>query len=208
MNSVGVVMSVVGIGKTVVHAGCLITLQAFLFVFAASADAGDADTTNTYREIDWVELIPDEDLQALMNPPAWMLEIEDGSEQDNLEFLSAERDVDEAEARFMQALRSAEVIPEMHEQRVRLPGFVVPLTFDDNRNVTEFFFVPYFGACLHLPPPPPNQIIYIEHGSGLRLDDLQQPYWVEGLLTVSTTSNRTGSSSYSLSSVNIELYRE
>ncbi|MDO9521347.1 MAG: DUF3299 domain-containing protein [Pseudohongiella sp.] len=201
-------VATLGFGRYLARSVGVIALQVLLLISFAIADGSEDDKTKTYREIDWVDLMPEEDLQALMNPPAWMLEIEDGSEEDDLEFLSAERELSESDARFMQALRSAEVRPEMHGQLVRLPGFIVPLAFDGNRNVIEFFLVPYFGACLHLPPPPPNQIIYLEHGSGIRVDNLQQPYWVEGQLTISATSNRTGSSAYSISSANIELYTE
>ncbi|MGL4829805.1 MAG: DUF3299 domain-containing protein, partial [Vibrio sp.] len=48
---------------------------------------------------------------------------------------------------------------ELNGSRVKIPGFVIPLEGDDQK-VTEFLLVPYFGACIHVPPPPPNQIIY------------------------------------------------
>jgi hypothetical protein len=61
---------------------------------------------------------------------------------------------------------------------------------------------------LHLPPPPPNQILYVEYSEGIEVENLQQPYWVDGELAIATTSNRTGSSAYSLIPANIEEYRE
>jgi hypothetical protein len=175
---------------------------------SAGIQAVLAGEARQYTVIDWVDLLPDDDLQALMNPPSWLLEVEDGSEEDSLDTLFAAREADAVGDRFMQALKSANVRPEMQGRPVRLPGFIVPLSFDQNRKVIEFFLVPYFGACLHLPPPPPNQIFYIEYGEGIEVENLQQPYWVDGELVIATTSNRTGSSAYSLIPASIEEYRE
>lgn len=186
----------------------LLLLLLLLLLSSAGTQAVAADETSQYQVIDWVDLLPDDDLQALMNPPSWLLEVEDGSEEDSLDALFAAREADAVGDRFMQALKSADVRPEMQGRAVRLPGFIVPLSFDQHRKVIEFFLVPYFGACLHLPPPPPNQILYIEYGEGIEVENLQQPYWVDGELAIATTSNRTGSSAYSLITANIEEYRE
>jgi hypothetical protein len=52
----------------------------------------------------------------------------------------------------------------LDEQEVRIPGFVVPLE-GDAKTVTAFLLVPYFGACIHVPPPPTNQVIYVSVNS-------------------------------------------
>ncbi|MGY5451272.1 DUF3299 domain-containing protein [Agarivorans sp. MS3-6] len=64
---------------------------------------------------------------------------------------------------------------------IRIPGFIVPLD-SEGELVTEFLLVPYFGACLHYPPPPPNQIVYVTYKQGLQLEDLWEPIWVEGTI--------------------------
>lgn len=70
---------------------------------------------------------------------------------------------------------------ELNNTPIRIPGFVVPLEGDQDM-VTEFLLVPYFGACIHYPPPPPNQIVYVTTEKGFRLEDWWEPVWVEGTI--------------------------
>jgi hypothetical protein len=74
----------------------------------------------------------------------------------------------------------------------------VPLQSDDSQRITEFFIVPYFGACLHMPPPPPNQIIHSNALQGIQLDSLYDPFWFEGTLVIDTEENSLGTSAYRL----------
>lgn len=180
---------------------------AVVATFALSLTSGVVgDTDVSYKEIDWVDLLPDDDLQALMNPPEWLLDIYDGSDEDDLDLLSSGLDGSANEARFLQALKSSVVRPEMDQQQVRIPGYIVPLAFDDRRRTIEFFLVPYFGACLHLPPPPPNQIIYVNYEPGIAIDKLYEPYWVEGVLLTSEVSHAVGDSAYRITAARISLY--
>ncbi|ALO45399.1 DUF3299 domain-containing protein [Pseudohongiella spirulinae] len=167
-----------------------------------------ADQAETFREVDWVELIPEADLQALMSPPDWLLEITDGSEEDDLSLLSPEDFADEQEARFFRALESSVIVPEMDNVRIRIPGFIVPLVFDEQQHVVEFFLVPYFGACLHLPPPPPNQIIFVAYEPGVAVESIYEPFWVEGLLTTSLISNDVADAAYQLDASAVSAYWE
>ena len=75
---------------------------------------------------------------------------------------------------------------------VKVPGFTVPLE-DWASSVTEFLLVPYVGACIHTPPPPPNQLVYIEMDQGQRATmDGWNPVWVEGVLEIETTRSVYG----------------
>ena len=66
--------------------------------------------------------------------------------------------------------------------RVRIPGYLLPLEFDGDR-VTEFFLVPYVGACIHTPPPPPNQIVHVKTEKAFTTDGgLFTPVWVDGTI--------------------------
>ena len=76
------------------------------------------------------------------------------------------------------------VVEELNGKSIRMPGYVLPVEFDGQK-VTEFFLVPYVGACIHVPPPPPNQMVYVNSDVGIETKGLFDPVWVEG--TISTT---------------------
>ena len=161
-----------------------------------------------YQLIDWVDLMPDDDLEALMNPPEYLDEIEDGSMEDQISSQLLGALENSADDRYQQALTSAKVKPEYDQRPIRLPGFIVPVDMNEEQLVTEFFLVPFFGACIHYPPPPPNQIIYVTSKEGVAQQNLYDPYWVEGTLTTSITENEVAVSAYSMAADNIELYEE
>ena len=75
---------------------------------------------------------------------------------------------------------------------VKIPGFTVPLE-DWASSATEFLLVPYVGACIHTPPPPPNQLVYIQMDEGKRAKmDGWNPVWVEGVLEIEMTQSVYG----------------
>ncbi|THK42114.1 DUF3299 domain-containing protein [Methylophaga sp. SB9B] len=163
---------------------------------------------NKYQSIDWVDLMPEDDLEALMNPPEYLSEIEDGSFEDEISSQLLGALENSADDRYQQALTSAKVKPEYDQRQIRLPGFMVPVEMNEQQLVTEFFLVPFFGACIHYPPPPPNQIIYVTSKEGVAQQNLYDPYWVEGTLTTTITENEVAVSAYSMKADNIELYTE
>jgi hypothetical protein len=57
----------------------------------------------------------------------------------------------------------------------------LPLEFAEGK-VTEFLLVPFVGACIHTPPPPPNQIIHVKVESGFRSKGMFEPVWVDGVI--------------------------
>ncbi len=90
---------------------------------------------------------------------------------------------------------------------VRLPGFIVPLEALSPSGVNEFLLVPYFGSCIHVPPPPPNQIVYVRTREGMASDSIYDAYWITGKLHVQTHITRLGSAAYELSAEKIEVYK-
>ena len=89
---------------------------------------------------------------------------------------------------------------------VKIPGFTVPLE-DWASSATEFLLVPYVGACIHTPPPPPNQLVYIEMDDGKRAKlDGWNPVWVEGLLTIEMTESVYGYVGFTLSGKRVYPY--
>ena len=69
----------------------------------------------------------------------------------------------------------------------KIPGFITPIEMDGTK-VTKFFLVPTAGACIHTPPPPPNQIILIDYPKGVELLSLATPVWVQGHLLSGTVA--------------------
>jgi len=92
-------------------------------------------------------------------------------------------------------------------QQVRIPGFVVPLE-DTKDGMKEFLLVPYFGACIHSPPPPANQIVHVlpkSPAKGLRSMDA---VWITGTLVTVRTDSYMGAASYRIEALSVSPYNE
>lgn len=141
------------------------------------------------REIDWLELMPEEDLNLLESMP------EINHEGDGPPMLPDE-------------IMTGRVVSDMDGVSGKIPGFVVPLKTTDDMRILEFFLVPYYGACIHVPPPPPNQIIHVKYKEGFTLEALYDPVWVEGTLVIESTENDIAKSSYSVVAEKVERYQQ
>ena len=163
---------------------------------------------SAFTTIEWVDLMPKDDLEAILNPPSYITDIEDGSEEDQIANQISNTIAAANDDRYQQALSSTKVVEEMNGKAIRVPGFIVPLEFDDEQVVTQFFLVPFFGACIHVPPPPPNQIIFVDFPEGIKLEALYDPFWISGVVTTDLTENDTATSSYSIRMQYFEAYTE
>ena len=171
-------------------------LWLLLVLACSAANLGAASTVQT---LSWDDLVP-EDYE--LKPP---LPIHDYS--DLASIFKAEMDRATGSA-FAQQEPNAPVVTTFDQQQVRLAGYVVPLTIDANSRVIDFLLVPYFGACIHVPPPPSNQIIYVDAEQGLPLDELWEPFWVEGQLQVAALETAEITAGYQLQLVNYQRYTE
>ena len=88
---------------------------------------------------------------------------------------------------------------------IRMPGFIVPLEFDEH-GVSEFILVPYMGACIHVPPPPPNQLVLVHTQTPWAHNDLWQAIWVEGHMTTQLTTTDIAQTGYALHASHLEIY--
>ena len=81
------------------------------------------------------------------------------------------------------------MVKELDGQLVRIPGYLLPLDVSGAK-VTEFLLVPYVGACIHVPPPPPNQIVYVKtaQNKGYEGQKIFDPVWVTGVIAVKSMS--------------------
>ncbi len=91
-------------------------------------------------------------------------------------------------------------------QQVKIPGFMVPL--EDNQNeVTEFLLVPTPQACIHVPAPPPNQMVYVKMKTGKKAEVPMGPIWVHGQLNLVTKQSMYGDASFELVGELVENYK-
>ena len=79
-------------------------------------------------------------------------------------------------------LRAEQVDEGLSGKRIRIPGYTLPLALDKDRRITEFLLVPWVGACIHTPPPPPNQMIHVSVPGGTELRGRYSPVWIEGAI--------------------------
>lgn len=164
----------------------------------SSAAANKPAKPTEFKTIEWPDLMPQQDLDALLNPPEYLANIEDGSPEDQISSQISSSIAAAKDDRYQQALVSTNIKPEMNGQAVRIPGFIVPLEFSDEQVITEFFVVPFFGACIHVPPPPPNQIIYVKYPKGFKLESLYDPFWLSGVLKTTLIENDVATAAYAM----------
>jgi len=147
-----------------------------LFLSLALTLSTAAAANTELREIDWLDMIPPDELAELENMPPIEL--------------------DHSGATPAPVLGSSRTVPAMDGVEGRLPGYIVPLAADDKNRVTEFFLVPYYGACIHVPPPPGNQIVHVKLDRPIANVQIWNPYWIEGTLRIRGTSNEVAQAAY------------
>ena len=154
-------------------------------------EGGDAGI----REIEWDALIPED----------WRPEVL--MEQYNADDLS---DDDPRAQELLDKLKAlwkeAPGVPALEGQRVKLPGFVVPLEMDAKK-IDQFLLVPYYGACIHVPPPPPNQTVYVVTHEGKGFEGkLFDVVWVTGTMRVERLSSDLAEAGYRLENATVAPY--
>ena len=134
--------------------GIVVAVTTLILQLVLSSGSQAVNEEASFVTIEWVSLIPEDVLEILLNPPEYISDIEDGSADDTISSQIKNALTAASDDKYQQALVSTEVNADMNGAMVRIPGFVVPLEFNDDQTVTQFFLVPYFGACIHVPPPP------------------------------------------------------
>jgi hypothetical protein len=142
------------------------------------------------REIDWDELLPPDARErfAAAPPPTVHDYLGEGG-------MAAQQVMDFSINKTLEG------------SNIKIPGFIVPLDVGKDGLVTEFFLVPYFGACIHVPPPPPNQIVYVRMAKGVALDSIYEAYWITGRMKTTNKTTRLGAAAYQLDANKVEIYK-
>ena len=147
------------------------------------------------RDLTWSEMIPPDAPAEVPN----MKPLHDLSQVSDA--LSAE-----SAPAAKQDMPNAPVVKGLDGQSIRLPGYIVPLEVNEDGRTTEFLLVPYFGACIHVPPPPSNQIVHVRSEIGVKLEELYQPYWIEGALQVKASTSELADAGYQMDAQKIYVY--
>lgn len=109
----------------------------------------------------------------------------------------------------MQAMReiwdNAPTLTTLNGQTVKLPGYVVPLEALQD-GMREFLLVPYFGACIHSPPPPANQIVHVVPAAPAKGLKAMEVVWVTGVMQARRGDSMMGASGYRIERASIEPY--
>ena len=152
-----------------------------------------------FRSVTWDDLIP----------PDWLPEEFFSDLFDDDEFAELD-DYDPRAIELMEKILAlwseAPVVEQLDGDRLRIPGFVVPLE-GDGEYIYEFLLVPYFGACIHVPPPPANQLIHVIPDNAIPARWNMLPVWVNGVITVARFDSDLGSAGYQMQGIQIEEYQ-
>ena len=144
------------------------------------------------RDLEWDDMVP-----TSWNPRQLL----DDAGFDDME------DNDPRATALLEALRKewdkAPVVTALAGQKVRLPGFVVALEGDED-SIREFLLVPYFGACIHVPPPPSNQVVLVKAANPFTEELAMYPVWVTGVMKAGGRATDLGAAGYSIDDAQVE----
>lgn len=171
-------------------------VMTFLLLGASLVHAADLPET------DWLELMPKSDQLALEQMP----EIDHDSPEAQGTFTD-KGGLKQSEG-LPAVMYSTKTVASMNGKTIRLGGYPVPLESDAKGRSTLFFLVPYPGACIHVPPPPPNQLVLVRYPKGLKLDDIYTPLWVTGTLKVEKVTNDLADAAYALDAGQVRAVKE
>lgn len=137
-------------------------------------------------EIDWLDMIPPDELAELMAMP--------------------EQEVDHLGDTPTAMIGTDRTVAAMDGVKGRLAGYIVPLDVDRQNRIRQCFLVPYYGACIHVPPPPGNQIVYVKPAKPVENVEIWNPYWIEGTMHIRDEKNDVASASYSFEADDVRPY--
>lgn len=148
-----------------------------------------------HREITWEQLVPKD-----WDPWADMKEL------DFSKLTDSDPKAMEALNRMKSVWADAPTEPSMNGEKVRIPGFLVPLE-EQGGKIAEFLLVPYFGACIHTPPPPANQLIHVTLPKPTKAFKTMDTVWVNGVLSVGRSDTSMGRAGYRIKADEVTAYK-
>lgn len=148
-------------------------------------------------ELVWDDLIPDD--YVMENP------LKDLSDEEYSNLADGSEEAERLMSELRAAWDNAPVVEKLDGQTIRLPGFVVPLDFEAEK-IREFLLVPYFGACIHVPPPPANQIVFVKSDKGIEIERLYDAVIIQGRMETTAVSSALAQAGYTLHATHVSPY--
>jgi uncharacterized protein len=166
--------------------------------FTANQTLKDSYANSEIRALEWVMLLPPAEQEVLKH-----YQTQDAQTLQDLSsqiLRSIEASTDQT---YQKALISTNTVESFKDRMVSISGFIVPIDFYEDKSIKSLFLVPYFGACLHFPPPPPNQMFYARLDHGFSKFDFSQAYTLNGKMSAGLFEDPMGTSAYILEVVSI-----
>ena len=201
--------ALVGLGLSGKLSGKLNSVKEYLFEnnSAIYQDSIRLNADQQFVALSWDALLPEAEKALLGTAQSTQNPSQDLPLHEQV-FQSIQRTFDDE---YQQALISVNTVDTFNGKFVELSGFIVPVEANAQREITAFFIVPYFGACIHYPPPPPNQIVFVSLNNahekgGISGIDIQQAYTFSGEFTTGLYEDPQGTSAYLLDVIEIKPY--
>ncbi len=165
---------------TLLLGGYLASVSGFTSAAETPADA-------EYKEVYWEDLMPEG-----WEPPAEEMPVPPGIAdqlvEQGLEFSEEPLATIEVEAPIIEAFNNT---------KLKVPGFIIPIKYDDE-SLSEFLLVPFMGACIHVPPPPSNQMVYVILKEPMSSGQLWMPVWASGVMHTEKSTTEYATAGYTM----------
>ena len=144
--------------------------------------------------LSWADLMPVEELEALQA-------LNDGSADPSLmaQFTG--------QSPVAEQMGTFNAVEDLDQLMVRMPGYILPLDYATQGEAREFLLLPYHGACVHYPPPPPNQIVYLRSPEPIQFNSLWEPVWVEGRMQIDRQDTDLAATAYAMTVRSVSPYQ-
>lgn len=167
------------------NTGARLGRRAFLGAAVAAPFAAQLTAAENVLDLEWYDLLPD----AEQGLPSQLSGIVEHNQAD----LAPQQST------------SAEIRTDLDGKTVRIPGYIVPVDYDGT-GVSAFILVPYVGACIHVPPPPPNQLVFVTTPKPYESEGLFEAVYVTGTFGAAATSTQLAEIGYVMTADQVEPY--
>jgi hypothetical protein len=159
-------------------------------------------------ELNWDDLRPEEGKGIMLSVPQGRNVIGALKREEFSDFTTQEFEdvVNMLEEQRLYQPSGGSIRTDLDGKNIRIAGYITPVEID-GEHVTGFLLVPYLGACIHVPSPPGNQIIYVSDVDGLTIDETYNPVWVIGTLQAKPLATVLANVGYRIEGADVSPYK-